>query len=164
MFARTTKRVSYYLRHLVKIIFLKWYPSDLKTLLHSILPWCRFCEMVGSFSLRKQSILLSWSSHLYISYVITVSLMIFFNFLTIFQLSFTIFLDFHESLQSIDSLSNYVNVISLNMEYVGRDLITTGNCPVPSKFDLLQSWSLPLHGMLLLLFVGSCFFYNQCYP
>ena len=42
------------------------------------------------------------------------------------------------------------------VEYVGQDITTYGNCLTASKFDLLQRYPLPSHGISLLFRIGLC--------
>ena len=49
------------------------------------------------------------------------------------------------------------------IEYVGHDLTTGGNCPAQSKFQLINNWHLPPHGVLL-SFIGLCAFYRNYVP
>ena len=97
--------------------------------------------------------------------MIVSSLGIYFYYLTMFQLSFTIFRALHEPLLSIDFPSNEVNMIFRPyVEYIGDDLTAHSNCSATSKFGLLQSCPLPPHGISFLSFIGLCCFYNRYCP
>ena len=50
------------------------------------------------------------------------------------------------------------------VEFVVRDLITYGNCPVTSKLDLIKHWPLPPHAIFLLSFIGLCSFFSIYCP
>ena len=50
------------------------------------------------------------------------------------------------------------------VEYVGHDLTSDGNCPTQSKFDLISNWELPMHGPSLHSFIGLVNFYHKYIP
>ena len=50
------------------------------------------------------------------------------------------------------------------VKYVGYDLIAGGNFPVQSKFQLINNWNLPPHGVSLLSLIGSCALYRNYVP
>ena len=56
------------------------------------------------------------------------------------------------------------NFFSKRVEYLGYDLLSSGNCPAKSKFDLITEWPIPVHGTSLLSFIGLCTFYNCFSP
>ena len=56
------------------------------------------------------------------------------------------------------------NFFSKRVEYLGYHLLSSGNCPTNSKFDLITEWSIPVHGTSLLSFIGLCTFYNCISP
>ena len=49
------------------------------------------------------------------------------------------------------------------VEYVGHDLTSTGNCPVKSKFNMIDDWTLPANGRALHSFTILINSYNH-YP
>ena len=50
------------------------------------------------------------------------------------------------------------------VEYVGHDLLSNGNCPAKSKFNMIEDWSLPTTGTGLHSFVGLVMFYHRYAP
>jgi hypothetical protein len=50
------------------------------------------------------------------------------------------------------------------VEYVGHDLMPSGNCPAKSKFNLISDWKLPTTGTALHSFVGLVNFYAKYCP
>ena len=56
------------------------------------------------------------------------------------------------------------NFFSKRVEYLGYYLLSSGNCPAKSKFDLITDWPIPVHGTSLLSFIGLCTFYNCFSP
>ena len=56
------------------------------------------------------------------------------------------------------------NFFESSFEYVVYDLISDGNYPDVSKFNLLQSWPLPPHGISFLSFIDLCYFLNRYCP
>ena len=52
----------------------------------------------------------------------------------------------------------------LRVEFVGHDLTALGNCPVQSKFQLIDQWPLLTTGTSLLSFIAICIFYNRYCP
>ena len=49
------------------------------------------------------------------------------------------------------------------VEYVGHDLLSQGNCPAQSKFNMINDWPLPTNGRPLHSFISLINFYNH-YP
>ena len=47
------------------------------------------------------------------------------------------------------------------VEYVGHDLIPNGNCPVKSKFSMIDDWAVPTTGTSLHSFLGLVMFYHH---
>ena len=50
------------------------------------------------------------------------------------------------------------------VKYVGYDLIAGGNFPVQSKFQLINNWNLPPHGVSLLSLIGLWALYRNYVP
>ena len=50
------------------------------------------------------------------------------------------------------------------VEYVGHDILRTGNCPAQSKFNLINDWKLPTSGTSLFSFIGLINFYHRYAP
>ena len=50
------------------------------------------------------------------------------------------------------------------IEYVGHDILTHGNCPAQSKFDLINDWPIPTNGQALFSFIGLVNFYHRYVP
>jgi hypothetical protein len=50
------------------------------------------------------------------------------------------------------------------VEYVGHDILSHGNCPASSKFNLIQDWKLPTTGPALFSFIGLVNFYHRYAP
>ena len=48
--------------------------------------------------------------------------------------------------------------------YVDQKLIFDGNCLGQSKFNLIDQWSLPPHGIYFDSFIGLCSFYSNYFP
>ena len=49
-------------------------------------------------------------------------------------------------------------------EYVGYDILSAGNCPASSKFDMITDWKLPIDGPSLHSFIGLINFYHKFCP
>ena len=49
------------------------------------------------------------------------------------------------------------------VEFVRHDVITLGDCPAQSKFQMTEECSLPTTETHLLSFIGLCTFYNHYY-
>ena len=50
------------------------------------------------------------------------------------------------------------------VEYVGHDILSKGNCPAQSKFDMVNDWPLPASGQSLFSFIGLVNFYHKYAP
>lgn len=50
------------------------------------------------------------------------------------------------------------------VEYVGHDILSDGNCPAQSKFDMINNWPLPSTGSQLHSFIGLINFYHKYHP
>jgi hypothetical protein len=50
------------------------------------------------------------------------------------------------------------------VEYVGHDILTHGNIPASSKFDLINDWLSPSSGQSLFSFIGLVNFYHRYAP
>ena len=55
-------------------------------------------------------------------------------------------------------------IFNPRVEYVGHDILQTGNCPAQSKFDMINDWPLPTSGQALFSFVGLVNFYHRYAP
>ena len=49
-------------------------------------------------------------------------------------------------------------------EYVGYDILSAGNCPASSKFNMITDWKLPIDGPSLHSFIGLINFYHKFCP
>ena len=47
------------------------------------------------------------------------------------------------------------------VEYIGRDVTNSGNCPAFSKFSMINDWPLPIRGESIFYFIGLMNFYHQ---
>ena len=59
---------------------------------------------------------------------------------------------------------NKCDFLQPQVEYVGRDVTNAGNCPVLSKFNMIDDWPLPNRGESIFSLIGLINFYHRYAP